>query len=233
MGKRKNPKSSAKITKSNGKTNKIQHLSSDEESLSEFTHIRLSPDIFSFSIPENIHEIREDVVVSISQIYTEYFNDFILRKEKRLASKAPLEQIQQYNLAVDKSFRKKLRDQIKQLIYAKLSADLKSSIVDCVQNFIECLDNQIEELAGKSKALQAVCLFEAFHSLQNAASEIGKIVSCLFSDPLLRFEEINKLVFYEKVVKDQLVLIDYVKNNYSQHYLVPIVTKMEKDLRFL
>ncbi|CAG9326300.1 unnamed protein product [Blepharisma stoltei] len=212
----------------------VDSLTSDSQN--DFSLLRVSenlPESPENLIPENADDLREEVIESISQIYTEFLNDYISCKNKRLSSKNPLEKRQTYNLVVDRDFRKKLRHELKQLIYSEGSrSELNSALFEGVHIFIDSLNEQISELTGKSKMLQIICIAEAYHTLQNAATQIGKIVSCLFEGPIASFDTINKLVFHEKIVKNNASLIDYVKTQDPRHHAVQMITKMERELKY-
>lgn len=203
---------------------------------SDFSLLRVSentPESPKDMSPENAEDLRDEIIDSISQIYTEFLNDFISCKDKRLNSKNPLEKQQTYNLVVDRGFSKKLRNELKQLLYSEGSrSELNSALFEGVHMFVDSLNEHISQLNGKSKMLQVICIAEAYHTLQNAATQIGKIVSCMFEGPTVSFDTINKLVFYEKLVKNNASLIEYVKAQDTRHYAVAMVSKMENDLKY-
>ncbi|CAG9309977.1 unnamed protein product [Blepharisma stoltei] len=202
------------------------------ETPNDFSLLRVSDppmETLKFINPERIANLREEIMESINQIYNEYLNDYISRKKKRISSKNPLEQRQSYNLVVDKAFRRKLREELKQLIHSEGTQELHNSLYESVHTFVDSLNGQLAELMGKSKMLQAICLAEAYHTLQNASIEIEKIVSCMFEDTEITFENVNKLVFYEKIVKNSVPLIEHVKSQDQRHFVVPLIQKMERE----
>ncbi|CAG9322042.1 unnamed protein product [Blepharisma stoltei] len=236
MGK-KNNKRKLKGTSTVSKVSQtLEDGSPNSDSPKDFSVLRVSenpPESSTDMIPENADDLREEVMDSIRQIYTEFLNDYVSCKNKRLCSKNPLEKRQTYNLVVDRVFSKKLRYELKQLIYSETSrSELNSALFEGVHLFIDSLNDQIFELKGKSKMLQAICIGEAYHTLQNAATQIGKIVSCMFAAQKTSFDAVNKLVFYDKLIKNNLGLIEYVKTQDPRHYAVQIITKMEKELKY-
>jgi hypothetical protein len=181
---------------------------------------------------EKIQELKQEVLDALRQIYTEYLNDFVQRKEKRLASKNPLDQAPQYNLVVEISYRKQLAQKVKQLVRLDTSHDLLKLFNDCVNNFVEQLLQVLKSLEGKSRMLQVVCLDEAYHTLQNAASEIDKITYCMF-EHYPSCEYINKILFYEKVILYFRDLVDFAKDQGNKHPAAVSLIKCEVDLRQL
>lgn len=231
MAKRNKQRSKASKTSAKHSRQNSQTLISQEPP-NDFSLLRVSEspiETLKYINPESAENLREEIIDSISQIYNEYLNDYIARTKKRLTSKNPLEQRQSYNLVVDRAFRKKLKEELKQLIDSEGTRELHNSLYESVHSFVDAINDQLAELMGKSKMLQAICLAEGYHTLQNASVEIGKIVSRMFEDPAITFENVNKLVFYEKVVKNSTSNIEYVKSQDSRHFVVPLISKMEKD----
>ncbi|CAG9309979.1 unnamed protein product [Blepharisma stoltei] len=180
------------------------------------------------SNPESIENLREEIIESINQIYNEYLNNYISCKSKRMWSKNPLEKRRSYNLYVDKAFRRQLQEELKQLIHSEGTQELRDSLCGSAHTFVDSLNDQLIELMGRSKMLRAICLAEAYHTLQNSSKEIEKIVSCLFKEPTT-FENLNKIFFYERIVKNSVPLIEYVKNQDQNHFVVPLIEKMERE----
>ncbi|CAG9335450.1 unnamed protein product [Blepharisma stoltei] len=205
------------------------------ENPNDFSLLRVSEvpiETFKFFNQGSAESLRGEIINSITQIYGEYLNDYIAKKKKRLSSKNPLEQRQSYNLVIDQAFKLKLREALKHLVnHSAGIRELHNCLYESVHSFVDSLNGQLIELIGKSKMLQAISLVEAYHTLQNASNEIGKIVSCLFEDRELTFENMNKLLFYERIVKGSAPLIEHIKNQDSRHFVVPLIQKMEKESR--
>ena len=182
--------------------------------------------------PDPILHKKDEVLDAIDQIYNEYLSDFMQRKEKRINSKNPLEASPLYNLTVDLKFSQNLQKKIQKLVRCGVVGEVLQGLYESVESFVDALNIQIQELRGKRLLLQVICLTEAYHTLGNAAQEIGKITKQLFKNSEYTFEKFNRSLFYERIVKNCKDLLESVKSQNPKHYAIMHLSRMEKDLKY-
>ena len=179
--------------------------------------------------PEPIRLMKQ-VKDCICEIYAEHKNDLEQRKMKRLDCKNPTDFFQPYNLVVNWPFQQRIRLQIQAVIKFHLGETLKESILSLMNDLIDYLYDFIKSFDGKKAYLQAIILYEAFHTLQNSISQIGNIISELISKHA--FDIINKRNFYERIGSEYFILIEEIKKKESSQY-VSDLNKMKLELENL
>jgi hypothetical protein len=172
------------------------------------------------------HEIEE----SLSEILSEFLNDFIVRKERRLDSKNPNIQMHTYNLVVNKGYQKKIRKQVNFLISAGLGNALHEALTEKTCKFVDSLEVLLKELKHISKILQLIFLYDAYHTLQNAAMEIGKIISGIYVLERKTVDFLFCKAFYTKIVVGSQELLKQASDYEKSHFAIVGIAKMHSHL---
>ena len=184
---------------------------------------------------EVLSSLKQDVSEALKQIYTEYFNDFKARKGKRIHSKMPLEESSKYELVVDSEYCVELAHKVRQLAYYDDSHFIYRLFYDTVHLFVNKMWDEICLIPDSDYVKRLACLHESYRTLTMAAGEVRKITYAIF-DPRQMFitcEEVNKLLFYERVVRGLEEALSQGKAEKSHCLLIKEVLSMEKELKQL
>jgi len=228
---------------------KEKSLEAFKENLRFISDSKLQPDCEDQNLaredalPRSKYEIEEEgesfetenllsqVLTAISQIYKEYQNDFLERKKKRLSSRDPVEQQNEYNLVIDKNYKKRMKDEIELLVQKGCFYELQTSFYKNAKNLIEELHKELLAVKDKRRILQVVFLVEVYHSVKNSSTQIGKIANTLFTSEDYSFGNLNLSLFYEKIYKHYYEIIKFTRENHPRHYSLDMLREIEKDLR--
>lgn len=146
-------------------------------------------------------ELGFDLSEALKQIYGEFVNDLRSRKKKRIESDTPLEQVQEYKLVVQNNYRKQYAAKVSTLVCAGFGEEAFEHLRNNILEFVKALKDQVVEVSDPS--LRIKVLEDAYHTLQNASEEVGKIVKILFRyEREVNCENLNRFHFYEHVVKE-------------------------------
>lgn len=173
-----------------------------------------------------LYEVKE----SLHEILNEFLSDFLLRKDRRLSSKSPTFQMHTYNLVVNKSYQKKIRKQIYALISTGFAIDMQEILRTQVKDFVDSLERYLTELRPLSKILQIIFLFDAYHTLQNASSEIGKIVPSIYKAGQQASDYLFMKEFYIRVIVSSQELLGQAGDYDKSHFAIAGVVKMQSHL---
>ena len=179
---------------------------------------------------EVLIKIKEEVEESLGEIMNEFLNDFVARKDKRLASKCPTSQMHTYNLVVNKSYRKKIKKQVCLLINSDFTINLQQSLETQATKFVESLKQCLKELNPMSKILQIIFLYDAYHTLQNASAEIGKIVSGIYKFKRTSTEYFFSKIFFTRIVTHSNELLTQAEDYDKNHFAISGIKKMQCSL---
>ena len=175
-------------------------------------------------------KLQDEITESLSEIMNEFLNDFIVRKDRRLSSKCPTSQMHTYNLVVNKNYRKKIRRQVYILISSGLAAELQETLIDRTNEFVEALEGYLSELKPLSKILQIICLYDAYHTLQNASTEIGKIISRIYKGQKRSTDYLFCRSFYTKILAPSEDLLKQAGDYDKNHFAILGIMKMHSSL---
>jgi hypothetical protein len=164
----------------------------------------------------------------INEIYSEHINDLEVRKKKRLESKNPTEYFQPYNLVVNTAYQSKIKSFIQEMITSEHIQSFKSAFLDSTDIFVDHLRSHVKEFIGKKALLQAIILYESFHTLQNSITQIGAITEDLI--PRKDFELMLKEKFKTRVMNNYAELIENVLKKEQSDYIEDLL-RMEKSLQ--
>lgn len=201
-----------------------------------FSTISAVPEPCLPGVPTSEYELSDPIKIirkvrlSISEIYFEHRGDLKDRKKRRLEHKQPVDYFHPYNLVVNSQFQAAIKLQIQLLIKYSLGDMLKESLITCMNEFIEYLCYFIKDFDDKRPLLQAIMIYEAYHTLLNSIGQIGSIISDLITK--YAFEVINKKCFYEKIASNYVDLLQDACKTKSCKYLEEI-RKMVNDLKSL
>jgi hypothetical protein len=150
---------------------------------------------------EEVDFMCDELSDALKQIYSEFVSDFTVRRNKRINSEIPLEQVQDCRLVVESKYRRLYAAKVNCLISAGYGNDAISHLQDNILGFVKSMREQVLEV--RDPMLRLKVLEDAYRTMQNASEEVGKIVKSLFLyDKAANYESFNKQHFYEQVVKE-------------------------------
>jgi hypothetical protein len=150
---------------------------------------------------EVANELCQELSEALKQIYGEFVNDLRMRKNKRMTSDTPLEQVQEYKLVVQSNYRRQYAAKVSSLVSAGYGEAAFNHLRDNILIFVKALKEQVVEVVDPP--LRVKVLQDAYHTLGNASEEVGKIVKVLFFyEREVNCENLNKFHFYQQVVKE-------------------------------
>ena len=187
----------------------------------------------SISFEAKLIELQQEIQESLSEIMNEFINDFKTRKDKRLSSKCPISQIHTYNLVVNKSYQKKIRKQVFTLISEGFAEDLQNILIQRITKFVEMLELYLKEIKQLSKILQIIFLYDAYHTLQNASVEIGKIIASIYKMQEKSIEYLFIKAFYTKIVVPSNSLLKQAGDYDKNHFAISGIMKMNTHLSYI
>lgn len=126
-------------------------------------------------------KLAKQIKECINEIYTEHISDLEQRKQKRLECKIPTDFFQPYNLVVNSTYQQKIKSQILELKNYECCKSFREGLLSSTDIFIEYLQKHVKEFDGKKGLLQAIIIYEAYHTLQNSITQIGTIVEDIVS----------------------------------------------------
>ena len=171
--------------------------------------------------------VLKQVKDCINEIYSEHINDLEQRKQKRLECKIPTDFFFPYNLVVNLSYQQRIKTQIQDLVRLEFDSIFKDSLLSSAEVFVQYLKKHVHEFDGKKGLLQVIILYEAYHTLQNAITQIGGIIEELL--PRYSFEVILKTKFMTKVASAYYELIDSVAKKEHSEYIEDLL-RMKSEL---
>ncbi|OMJ85258.1 hypothetical protein SteCoe_13496 [Stentor coeruleus] len=166
-------------------------------------------------------KLAKQIKESINEIYTEHINDLEQRKQKRLECRVPTDFFQPYNLVVNSTYQLKIKNQIQELKNFECCKNFRESFMSSTDIFIEYLQKHVKEFDGKRVLLQAIIIYETYHTLQNSITQIGAIVEDIISR--YNFELVLKKKFYSRVAFDYLELLSNVTKKEHSEYREDII----------
>jgi hypothetical protein len=115
-------------------------------------------------------------------------------------SATPLEQVQEYKLVVQTNYRRQYAAKVSNLISAGYGEEAFENLRGNIIEFVKALQDQVLDIYDPK--LKVRVLEDAYHTLQNASEEVGKIVKILFLyEREVSCESLSKFHFYEHVLK--------------------------------
>ena len=179
--------------------------------------------------PRSMHsQICQDLLDSVSRLCSEFLKDFTQRKQTRLRSKNPLEDLQRYTLKIDRNYRQKLRSQLSDLSFTGSRGILHEKLTECAVKFVSDLGKEIHSLSGRGRLLRVICLNEAYATLSNASKELGCVVA-----PIFRGTSLSSLMFsafYDEVLNGSSDLLDYAYGDENRHWAVKELVSNEREM---
>lgn len=181
---------------------------------------------------ESIQELRLELQEALAKIYKEYLQDYRKRQNECLISSST---INRYQLVVETNYRNELTQKVKQLVHQESLPSIYDIFYDSVHAFVTELYNDLKKLDGKPVTLRIVCLAEAFHTVENSARELGKITIGIFEHEAtsVTCENVTKLAFFDKVLKNFEGLIECVGQIEEVPEVVKEVLNLNLELRSL
>ncbi|OMJ94576.1 hypothetical protein SteCoe_2221 [Stentor coeruleus] len=166
-------------------------------------------------------KIAKQIKECINEIYIEHINDLEQRKQKRVECKIPTDFFQPYNLVVNSGYQQKIKCQIKELKNYECCNSFREDLLLSTNIFIEYLQKCVKEFDGKKGLLQAIIIYEAYHTLQNCITQIGIIVEDIVSR--YNFELVLKKKFYSRIAFDYFDLIENAIKKEQNEYREDII----------
>jgi hypothetical protein len=164
---------------------------------------------------------------ALKQIYTEFVNDLSARKNKRINSEVPLEQVTDCRLVVESRYRRLYAAKVNCLVSTGYGDEAFGHLRDNILVFVKAMREQVLEV--RDPMLRLKVLKDAYHIMQNASEEVGKIVKSLFLlDKAANYESLNKIHFYEQVIKEVKNSLQEVSETHT-HSALPA----DSDLKLL
>ena len=172
-------------------------------------------------------KVIKQVKDCINEIYSEHVHDLEMRKHKRTQSKNPTEYFQPYNLVVNSSYQSKIKSNILELKQTEHFDSFKAALIRSTEVFVDYLQSHVQEFIGMKALLQAIIIYESFHTLQNSITQIGSITEDVV--PRKEFDLMMKLKFKQKVLGFYEDLVDCVIKKEQSEYVEDLM-RMRKSL---
>jgi hypothetical protein len=166
-------------------------------------------------------KLAKQIKDCINEIYTEHINDLEQRKQKRLECKVPTDFFQPYNLVVNSAYQQKIKSQIQELKNYECCKSFREGLLSSTDIFIDYLQKHVKDFDGKKGLLQAIIIYESYHTLQNSITQIGTIVEDIVSR--YNFELVLKKKFYSRVAFGYFDLLENVAKKEQSEYREDII----------